>query len=112
MLQALLSKCPALPTQGLSHHTPPHPTPILLLFTQSGAPTPNRILMLRSERWCRLKYYKCLPEVGIVITNKTKTKLVQFHKLSTALKRIELCWTSCIKLFLLSFFPLHFCVIF
>lgn len=48
MLLALLSKCPALPTRGLSHHTPPHPTPTLLLFTRSGAPTPNRTPMHRS----------------------------------------------------------------
>lgn len=55
MLQALLSKCPALPTRGLSHHTPPHPTPTLLLFTLSGAPTPNRTPMHRSVQFASSK---------------------------------------------------------
>lgn len=52
-LQALLSKCLALPIRGLSHHIPPHLTHTLLLFTRSGAPTPNRTPMHRSESMCQ-----------------------------------------------------------
>lgn len=78
MLRALLSKCPALPTQGLSHHTPPHPAPILLLFTRSGAPTRNRTPMHRFEHCCWLlvpilKCYPDLPEDGAVVKDHNST---------------------------------------